>query len=177
MERTIETAGPLADRLGLEIQKSEDFTEIDVGDWSGVDINQLTREPLWQAYNTFRSGIRPPNGELIIEVQQRMVFGIKKLRRKHPQGTVAVFSHADPIKAVLAYYAGMPVDFITRTGNKPCLDQHYFSDGDRAPAKILGINCGGGVPPLAISQAHPPAGCAGGEAIALGGFKRRPLKP
>lgn len=144
MERTLETAAPLAHRLGLQIQKSEEFTEVDVGGWSGMHINRLVREPLWRAYNIFRSGTRPPDGELLIEVQQRMVSGIERLHSKHPRGTVAVVSHADPIKTVLAYYAGAPLDFITRL--EISLVSISIIAFGRNGAKILGINCMGEIP-------------------------------
>ncbi|MGC8491305.1 MAG: histidine phosphatase family protein [Syntrophobacteraceae bacterium] len=141
MERTLETAAPLARRLGLPIETSEEFTEVDVGDWSGMDLDQLTREPLWKAYNHFRSGTRPPGGEILIEVQQRMVSGLDRLRRKHPEQTVAVFSHADPIKAALAYYAAIPADCMTRLEiGLVSISTVSISDNG---VKILGINCTG----------------------------------
>lgn len=141
MERTLETAAPLARRLGLPIEKSEEFTEVDVGDWSGMDLDQLVREPLWREYNLFRSVTRPPGGELLIEVQQRMVSGLDRLRRKHPEQTVAVFSHADPIKAALAYYAAIPADCMTRLEiGLASISTVSISDHG---VKILGINCTG----------------------------------
>ncbi|MDR3556314.1 MAG: histidine phosphatase family protein [Syntrophobacteraceae bacterium] len=114
MERTVETAQPLAVSLGLEIEKREEFSEIEIGDWSGREFEELLEDPLWQRYNVFRTGTRPPGGELMVEVQQRMVTGIEKIRGKYPAGVVAIFSHADPIKAALAHYTGIPLDFVTR---------------------------------------------------------------
>lgn len=114
MERTVETAQPLAVSLGLEIEKWEEFSEMDIGEWSGREFKKLLDDPLWQRYNAFRTGTRPPGGELMVEVQQRMVTGIEKIRRDYPAGVVAIFSHADPIKAALAYYAGIPLDFVSR---------------------------------------------------------------
>ncbi len=114
LERTVETALPLANLFGLEIHPSEELLEIDIGDWTGCEPRHLTNDPLWKSYKTFRTGTRPPNGEFIIEVQQRMVTALERLRREYPQGTVAIISHADPIRTVLAHYAGIPLDFLFR---------------------------------------------------------------
>ena len=119
LERTYETALPLAGRLGLDINTSENLSEVDIGDWTGLEFRQLADDPLWRLYNSFRTGTRPPNGELIIEVQQRMVTEIEKLREKYPQGALAVISHADPIKTAMAHYAGIPLDFLLRLEISP----------------------------------------------------------
>jgi len=114
LERTFETALPLARHLGLEVHTSENLLEVEIGGWTGFEMKQLVGNPLWLNYTTFRTGTRPPNGELLVEVQQRMVTEIERLRRQYPQGTIAVISHADPIKTVLAHYAGIPLDFLLR---------------------------------------------------------------
>jgi len=49
-----------------------------------------------------------PNGESLLEVQQRGVRVIEWLRQTHPQGIVAVVSHGDVIRTALAHYLGMP---------------------------------------------------------------------
>jgi broad specificity phosphatase PhoE len=114
LERTVETALPLANLFGLELHTSEELLEIDIGDWTGCEFRHLANDPLWRSFKVFRTGTRPPNGELIIEVQQRMVTALERLRREYPQGTVAIISHADPIRTVLAHYAGIPLDFLFR---------------------------------------------------------------
>lgn len=53
------------------------------------------------------------------EVQGRMVTELDGLRRKHDGSTVAVFSHADAIKAVLMHYLGVPTDHIHRLEISP----------------------------------------------------------
>jgi broad specificity phosphatase PhoE len=47
-------------------------------------------------------------------VQARAVGEIERIAEAWPDGTVAVVSHADVIKAVLAYVLGMPIDFHAR---------------------------------------------------------------
>lgn len=114
LERTRETAAPLARRTGQEVQISEKIHEIDFGEWTGLTFEELSREPRWRQFNTFRSGTRIPGGEIMVEVQQRMVSEIERLRARQPDGTFALFSHGDPIKTAVAHYAGFPLDHMLR---------------------------------------------------------------
>lgn len=119
IERTIETATPLAARLGREIQTCEAFTEVDFGAWTGENFADLQATEEWRLFNRFRSSIRPPSGESILDLQQRTVPELDRLRRLHPQQTIAIFSHGDPIRATLLHYLGMPGDFLHRLDISP----------------------------------------------------------
>src|SRR5687767_2098663 len=56
MERTIETAQPLATRRGLTVEHSPELLEIDFGDWTGKSLHELRGSPGWREWNSFRSG-------------------------------------------------------------------------------------------------------------------------
>ncbi|MDB6122262.1 MAG: Phosphoglycerate mutase [Pedosphaera sp.] len=114
LERAVETAVPLAKRLDLDVQITDAFTELDYGDWTKQKLEQLDTVPKWQQWNSFRSGHRIPNGEMMVEVQARMIAEIQRLRIQYPEQGIAIFSHGDPIRAVLAYYMGVPLDLFTR---------------------------------------------------------------
>jgi probable phosphoglycerate mutase len=51
---------------------------------------------------------------MMLEVQARFVLEIERLRKEQPNETIAVFSHGDPLKSVLMYYLGMPLDHFLR---------------------------------------------------------------
>ncbi len=114
LERTRETAEPLAQKLGLEIEFAEALKEIDFGDWTGKRVAELDLLSEWQQWNTWRSLGRIPNGESMWEVQARIVGEIERLRRRFPAHKVAIFSHGDPIRAAITYYLGMPLDMLLR---------------------------------------------------------------
>lgn len=114
LERARETAAPLAEHLGLELSICEEIHEVDFGRWSGETFEELDRRPRWRLFNAFRSGTRIPGGELMVEVQARMVAAVERLREEHPDAVVALVSHGDPIKTVIAHYAGFPIDHMTR---------------------------------------------------------------
>jgi probable phosphoglycerate mutase len=43
-----------------------------------------------------------------------MVEEIDAIRDAHPEETVAIVSHSDPIKLAVAHYAGLPLDLFQR---------------------------------------------------------------
>jgi probable phosphoglycerate mutase len=55
----------------------------------------------------------------MVEAQTRVVKGLQKLCIKHPDQTVAIFSHGDLVKAAVAYYAGIPLDMFLRLEINP----------------------------------------------------------
>ncbi len=114
LERARQTAEPLAKRLNLPIQFSDELLEVDFADWTGKSMADLDQLDAWKQWTNFRTGARVPGGESIIEVQARMVREIERLCHAHPGQTVALFSHGDPIRTALIYYLGMPLDFIQR---------------------------------------------------------------
>lgn len=114
LERTIATATVLATARGLDVEIEPGFIEVEFGGWTGRRFTDLASDAHWRQYNTVRSTERPPSGEALIDVQQRAVTALLEIHRKHPDGIVAVVSHADVIRALLLYFLGMPIDFIMR---------------------------------------------------------------
>jgi probable phosphomutase (TIGR03848 family) len=114
LERTWATAVPLARRRGLEVQPCDDLLEIDYGDWTGVELAVLRADERWQQWNAFRSGHRVPGGESMVEVQARALALVQRLSRAHPAGSLALVSHGDVIKALVAQCLGVPLDLFQR---------------------------------------------------------------
>lgn len=119
LERARETAQPLAERLGLPVQVCAQITEVDYGDWTGRTLQELEGMPGWREYNTFRSGTRILNGELMLETQARMVSRMEALRREHPDGVLALVGHSDPLRAAVVHYLGLPLDLAQRIEISP----------------------------------------------------------
>ena len=58
--------------------------------------------------------MRFPEGESFAEAQARAVAALETIAGDHPKGRVAVFSHADLIRLVLAHYLGVHLDLFQR---------------------------------------------------------------
>jgi probable phosphomutase (TIGR03848 family) len=120
LERTMETAKPLALALKLDIIPTPGLLETDCGEWAGQSVRKLRRLKIWQSVQQRPSLFHFPGGEWIGECQHRMVGVIESLHLKHAsQDLLACFSHADPIKQVLAYYLGLPLDNFQRLSIDP----------------------------------------------------------
>jgi broad specificity phosphatase PhoE len=114
LERCRETAEPLASRMGVTIEPTDQLLELDFGDWTGRPFSELDTSGTWHRYNEFRSGTRIPGGELMLETQVRVVRFVQELRDQRPDGKVALITHGDVIRSALLYYLGMPLDFVHR---------------------------------------------------------------
>lgn len=119
IRRAVQTAEPLGKVLGLKMELADEFAEVDCGDWTDKKMEELESMKHWQLFNSYRSGTRASGGELAVEMQARMVCKAEALRCAYPNDTFAVTSHADPIKGLLAYYLGVPLDLFHRIEISP----------------------------------------------------------
>jgi probable phosphoglycerate mutase len=119
LERARETAEPLAQRLRLPVLIADAIGELRFGQWTGKLLHDLAQDARWNRWNTFRSGARIPDGETMLEAQGRLVGFIEHVAAESPGQTIAVFSHGDPLRTVLLYYLGMPIDFFHRLEISP----------------------------------------------------------
>jgi probable phosphoglycerate mutase len=120
LERTRETAAPIASALGLRVQRSKGLLECEFGDWTGAELKKLAKLPEWRTVQRNPSGFRFPGGESFTEMQTRITSAIDKLRVDHPGQTVVAVSHADPIKAAVAHAMGTHLDLFQRIVVSPC---------------------------------------------------------
>lgn len=114
LERCLETAAAITAVHDLEIQQIEAMGEVRYGKWQGKKIKKLSKKPAWRIIQHYPSRFRFPEGESLVEVQQRAVSAIEELARKHKDELFAVVSHADVIKLALAHYLGMHIDLFQR---------------------------------------------------------------
>lgn len=114
LERTRETAAPMGARLGLAVAVDGDLNEIDYGDWTGSPLGELHADPAWRRFNDFRGTAPIPGGETMHAAQARALRAILRLRAAWPGHEVAVVTHGDIVKAVLAHFLAMPLDLMRR---------------------------------------------------------------
>lgn len=114
LARAQETAAVIGQQCGLAADIATEFNEIDFGRWTGASFDQLDPDPTWQRWNAERSSGGPPGGESIAEAQARAVAGVRRIEARHPEASVAIVSHADVIKSVLAWCLSLSMDFHAR---------------------------------------------------------------
>jgi probable phosphoglycerate mutase len=119
LQRTLETAEPLSRWMNLTVEQRPRLIEVDFGEWTGWTMEQLDQDSRWRRFNTQRSTTRAPGGDLMLDVQSRMVDELEELQIRHTSETIAVISHQDSIKAAIAHYAGIPLDLFHRFEIQP----------------------------------------------------------
>lgn len=120
LERAWETARATAELTGLSVRAEDGLIELDTGQWTGRRLADLARTPEWDTVQHEPSTFTFPGGESFTRMQDRMVATLGRLRAAHDGATVACFSHADPIRAVLAHALGTPLDKFQRLSVGPC---------------------------------------------------------
>lgn len=109
MKRTITTAKPLCDVVGLPMQIRDGLKEMNFGVWEDKShewvkehhlddyINWMT-EPAWNP---------PTGGETAVEVASRAMLVISEIENNHQTGNILVVSHKTTIRVVLCNLLGI----------------------------------------------------------------------
>lgn len=129
LERCRETTqGLLAGRTAaVPVHVDERVGECRYGDWTGRKLTDLAREPLWKVVQGHPSAMVFPGegGESMIEMSTRAVTAVRAWAGRADdeygdRAVLAVVSHGDVIKAVLADALGLHLDQFQRIQVDPC---------------------------------------------------------
>ncbi|MGA2521976.1 MAG: histidine phosphatase family protein [Acidimicrobiales bacterium] len=149
LERAVETARPIARRLGLRVRIERGLLECDFGAWTGAKLSTLRRRREWSSVVALPSSFRFPEGESFMEMQARILGTIDRLVDRHRGETFVAVSHADPIKAAVAATAGVPLDLFQRLVVAPCSVSALVRGG--TASHVLCLNATSSLAELAVS--------------------------
>jgi broad specificity phosphatase PhoE len=137
-ERARDTAAPLAGVAHLPVEIAPDVDEVDVGEWTGCSFESLDGDPRWRSWNEARQSARAPGGESMRDVTDRVIRHLDRLRSGHPNGQVAIVSHADVIRAAVLHHLGLSLDAFNRIEiGAPSITTLAIGDWG---AKIIALN-------------------------------------
>jgi broad specificity phosphatase PhoE len=163
LERAIETAWYIAAPRGLPIHIRPALADTHTGDYTAKTTKELSELPeskdIWKTIVEKPSEARLPNGESLVEMQQRVIAELERICAAYPDpeppkaaekaeekkeagpeaghekgadsqpgaekpqlpppAIIAIVMHADPIKAAVANFLGMPFDNFQRLGTSP----------------------------------------------------------
>lgn len=120
LERCMETAQPLSEKLGLPVIPRDDLLEIDFGSWQDKTLKQLRRRKLWKVVQGNPARMQFPEGETFANAQLRIINELEFLSKEHgPKDMIVCFSHSDLVRLVLAFYLGIPLDLFQRITVSP----------------------------------------------------------
>jgi probable phosphoglycerate mutase len=157
LERALETARSVAKGGNLTVRVDDRLKDTDVGPWAGQKIAELEKaDPRWKAF-VEHPDEPPPGVESLSQVQRRVVAVIEELRRDPGAGEyIAVVSHADVVKLILAHYLGMHIQTVRFVSVGTASISALVFQGDQPP-QVLAVNW----TPLPDWLAPPPKPKAG----------------
>jgi broad specificity phosphatase PhoE len=119
--RALDTARPLARKLGLEPVIVPDLREIDFGELERLTPPELEeRYPAYLPWTDDPAEVGFPGGESVAEVQNRALAATRAIIAAHPGETAVVVSHGVTLRIVLADALGMPLGSIFRLELSHC---------------------------------------------------------
>jgi probable phosphoglycerate mutase len=147
----------------LPIHICRDVADTDTGDFTGRVIKELSEgedtKAIWKCIVEKPSEGQLPGGESLLGMQQRVVMALDHIAKTHPDpkqpddedgkdakkepqppSVIAVVMHADPIKAAIAHYLGVPFDHFQRIGVSPASVSTVMLDGEGKALQIININ-------------------------------------
>jgi len=149
LERTKETAKPIGEALGLRVTTDRGLLECDFGEWTGKELAALSKLPAWNTVQRWPSGFTFPGGESFAAMSTRISATVARIAAAHAGQTVVAVSHADPIKAAVAWAGGVPLDLFQRFVVSPCSVSAIALSP--AGANILCVNSTASLSELALS--------------------------
>ncbi len=132
------TAEAIAQASGVPLVDEPALDEIDFGDWTGAAFADLDGRTDWNTWNRTRAAARPPSGEGMTEVADRIWAHAMDLAARRPGERIALVSHCDVIRALVATCLGLSLDNLLRLEVAPA----SVSRIEVAPwgATLLGLN-------------------------------------
>jgi broad specificity phosphatase PhoE len=117
LKRCRETAQPVADNKGLEVQVMDGLIEVEMGEWDGQLVKDLflNDKELLTAWMRNPSSVTLPGGEDFGAVRDRTALAMEEITRRHAQdGAVLVVSHGGPIRTIICQTLKMDIDNMLR---------------------------------------------------------------
>jgi probable phosphoglycerate mutase len=140
IQRTVDTANIIANSLGLPVTLDEDVAEISFGDWDGHTNEEVANKwpDQWEAWRGSWT-VAPPNGESLVEFDERVMRARKRITQEHAGSTVVVVAHVMPIRGFTRYAFDGGISAYWATQIAPCSMTILRLWGDQA-VEVVTVN-------------------------------------
>ncbi len=104
MQRTHQTAAPLATALGMTPKVEADLREVFLGDWDGGEyrFRAAANDPAFVRARDSHEWGEIPGAETTVQLQTRVMRGLNRIALSHPDQLVAVVVHGGVVGAALS---------------------------------------------------------------------------
>lgn len=109
LKRTMMTAEPIAGRVGLSVQPTEELIDIHYGDWQGLSTDEAREldSELYRKWIETPQEASFPGGEGLRDVRQRVELIIERVLKEHPGQTVILVSHVVVCRVFICAVLGL----------------------------------------------------------------------
>ena len=111
--RCTETARPISAYFGLSAISDSRLREVNAGKWQMKGFDFLNNSEEYKIWRTAKTDFRPEEGENMRDLWKRVDGCINEILLKHPGETVAVVTHATPIRVLKTGWVGVPLSSLT----------------------------------------------------------------
>ena len=114
LERCLATIEPWLQSQDAALRKKilidPNISEVDYGDWTGKKLLALSLRKEWRVVQNTPSKMMFPNGEGLLQVQQRAETALHQSIKKAGSGVSLIVSHGDVIKSLIATALELDLD-------------------------------------------------------------------
>ncbi len=111
LERTLETAEPVSEAVGVPIRVHEGLLETDYGDICGKTFEELQKLDIWNELRDEPAAVRFPNGESLQEIQARAAQALQEIAAQYEKDDLVLcFTHGDIVRLTTAYFIRLPLN-------------------------------------------------------------------
>ncbi|SMD22005.1 probable phosphoglycerate mutase [Lentzea albidocapillata] len=115
LQRAQQTAGKLADKIGLEVVTHQGLIETDFGTWEGLTFAEASKQdPEVHRRWLGDTSVKPPDGESFDEVHARVRKARTDIIARYGGKTLVLVSHVTPIKTMLRQALDVGPQFLFR---------------------------------------------------------------
>lgn len=110
--RAVQTAEPTAKMHGLKIITTKELRELFAGDWEGKKFEYLLEKYPESYAGVWRNDIgrsKADGGESVLQLASRVYKKVNEIAKTHQGETVAIFTHATPLRVLSALWQGYKV--------------------------------------------------------------------
>jgi probable phosphomutase (TIGR03848 family) len=166
LQRCIETISPWHQSHGKSaIEIDNNFIESNYGSWTGQNLSDLAKEPLWKEVQKQPSKVTFPNGESFQEMFSRVSEGLDKvIENLGDEDNVIIVRHGDIIKLAIAKVLDLPIDNFQKLVIDPASISivKVEKDGDLRRTALISMN-ESGTPLTKLLASKELAGLGGGK--------------
>jgi broad specificity phosphatase PhoE len=122
LRRAVQTAQPIADRLGLEVHTVPGFNDMNFGQWQGLSPSEVSQRwpEMSRAWLTAPHTVTFPGGESLARVRRRSMSALRRVITQHPDQDAVIVGHTVLNRVLLCAMLGLDDSHHWRIGQDTC---------------------------------------------------------